>query len=103
MSLYYDNPSVHPLSKDRHGRSTIYALRPHTLHFIAMFMNSYERDCLAATATHFQNAVRVQSENTMERYRRLAAVFTTPVIAMSSSMYKTLQNSLDSLLTAFFR
>lgn len=87
MSTYYDNLAVHPLSLDADNYTTVYALPPRTLRLIAFFLNSYDRDSLAATATHFQTAVRIQSENTVERYRRLAALFATPVILLSPSIH----------------
>lgn len=83
----HDNPPPHPFSRNAAGQLSLYALPPRALRTIAFFLNTYDRASWAATATHFQNSVHIQSENITKKYRRLAAIFTTPAIALSSSMF----------------
>lgn len=105
MSAYHDNTAIHPLSINNAGHITLYALPLRAVRLIAFFLNSYDRDSLSATATHFQTAVRLQSENTTEKYKRLAALFTTPVIALSPGMdlFFTMTPSLIAFLDELFK
>lgn len=82
----HDNSPPHLLSRNATGQLSLYALPPRALRTIAFFLNAYDRASWAATATHFQNSVRIQSECITEKYRRLAAIFTIPAIDLSSSM-----------------